>query len=159
MVTAQNSKGMTPASTATALKERIRTTGLRSTGARVAVLRVMDEAARPMTHQEVSQRLEGAGFDHATIYRNLTDLTEVGLLSRIDLGDRVWRFELRRGDVDHKGKHPHFVCTSCGDVACLPDQSVSVKPSAGAPRALRRKNVVIQLQGRCDSCESQASAG
>lgn len=141
------------------LKTRIRESGLRSTGARIAVLRAMEEAPRPLTHQEVSDQLQGAGFDHATIYRNLTDLTEVGILSRTDLGDHVWRFELRRGDADHKGLHPHFVCTDCGDVACLPDQSVNVKPAPGSPRALRRRGVVIQLQGRCDNCERTTAAG
>jgi Fur family transcriptional regulator, ferric uptake regulator len=140
-------------------KERIRKAGLRSTGARVAVLRLMERATRPLTHQEVSSQLEGAGFDHATIFRNLNDLTDVGLLSRGDLGDHVWRFEFRRGGVDHKGQHPHFICTSCGEVECLPDRVVSVQPTAHTPRALKRKGVIVQIQGRCDSCERQAAAG
>jgi Fur family ferric uptake transcriptional regulator len=135
------------------IKERIRKAGLRSTGARIAVLRLMEGASTPMTHQEVSSQLEGSGFDHATIYRNLTDLTEAGILFRADLGDHAWRFELRRGDLDHKGQHPHFVCTNCGGVSCLPDRAVRVKAAPGAPRALRRRGVVIQLHGRCDKCE------
>jgi Fur family ferric uptake transcriptional regulator len=135
-----------------ALKERIRKVGLRSTGARIAVLRTMEAAGTPLTHQEVSTRLEGSGFDHATIYRNLTDLTEAGLLSRSDLGDHVWRFELRQGDADHRARHPHFVCVDCGAVSCLPDRSVRVSPTPGLPRALRRRGVIIQLQGRCDLC-------
>jgi Fur family transcriptional regulator, ferric uptake regulator len=141
------------------LKDRIRKVGLRSTGARVAVLRVMEKSPKPLTHQEVSEQLEGAGFDRATIYRNLTDLTEVRLLARTDLGDHAWRFELRRGDGDHKSQHPHFVCINCGGVSCLPDRSVRVKATPGAPRALRRRGMVIQLQGRCDGCERQAAAG
>lgn len=140
-------------------KDRIRKAGLRSTGARVAVLRLMERSPRPLTHQEVSKELEGSGFDHATIFRNLTDLTEIGILARSDLGDHVWRFELRRGDVDHKGQHPHFVCTSCGEVECLPDRVVSVQPTAQTPRALKRKGVIVQIQGRCDDCERQAAAG
>ena len=137
------------------LKGRIREAGLRSTGARIAVLRVMEDASTPLSHQEVSSKLEGAGFDHATIYRNLTDLTDAGMLSRADLGDHVWRFELRRGDVEHRGQHPHFLCVDCGGVSCLPDRSVSVKAAPGLPRALRRRGVVIQIQGRCDKCERQ----
>jgi Fur family ferric uptake transcriptional regulator len=118
----------------------------------------MENAAAPMTHQEVSAELEGEIFDHATIYRNLTDLTEAGILERTDLGDHVWRFELRRGDVDHKGQHPHFVCIDCGDVSCLPDNAVSVKAMPKAPRALKRRGVVIQVQGRCDRCDRGAAA-
>lgn len=140
-------------------KDRIRKAGLRSTGARVAVLRLMEQATRPMTHQEVSSALEGSGFDHATMFRNLTDLTQAGILARSDLGDHVWRFELRRGDLDHKGQHPHFICTSCGEVECLSDRVVSVQPTARTPRALKRKGVIVQIQGRCDDCERQSAAG
>jgi Fur family ferric uptake transcriptional regulator len=143
----------------TALKDRIRKVGLRSTGARVAVLRIMEGTRSPLTHQEVSARLEGSGFDHATIYRNLTDLTEAGLLSRSDLGDHVWRFELRQGDADHRTRHPHFVCVDCAEVFCLPDRAVRLHATPGSPRALRRRGVIIQLQGRCDGCERQATAG
>jgi Fur family transcriptional regulator, ferric uptake regulator len=141
------------------LKDRVRKTGLRSTGARISVLRIMEEAETPLTHQEVSAKLEGAGYDHATIYRNLTDLTEVGLLSRSDLGDHVWRFELRRGDADHKSQHPHFVCIDCGGVSCLSGEAISInKAAGGAPRALKRRGVVIQIQGRCDKCDREAAS-
>jgi Fur family ferric uptake transcriptional regulator len=119
----------------------------------------MEDAAAPLTHQEVSLRLEGVGFDHATIYRNLTDLTEARLLARSDLGDHAWRFELRRSDLDHKRQHPHFVCIDCGGVSCLPDRAVRVTASPGSPRALRRRGVVIQIQGRCDKCERTSASG
>lgn len=141
------------------LRDQIRGAGLRGTGSRIAVLRVLRAARGPMTHGEVSERLAEAGYDHATIYRNLMDLSRVGLLARADLGDHAWRFEVRRGDTDHKAQHPHFVCVDCGNIDCLPDQAVSVRGAPGAPRALRRRGVVIQLQGRCDDCERSAAAG
>ncbi len=140
-----------------ALRKQIRDAGLRGTGSRIAVLRLLHEARAPMTHNEVSDKLAASGYDHATIYRNLTDLSRVGLLVRTDLGDHTWRFELRQGSGDHKSQHPHFICIDCGDVNCLPDKAVSVRGARGAPRALRRRGVVIQLQGRCDSCELAAA--
>ncbi|HVV17283.1 MAG TPA: hypothetical protein VHH90_08780 [Polyangia bacterium] len=76
-----------------------------------------------------------------------------------DLGDHAWRFELRPGDGDHESQHPHFVCIDRGSVNCLPEKAVSVRGAPGAPRALRRRGVVIRLQGRCDSCEWLAAAG
>lgn len=142
--------------TASDLKEQIRRAGLRGTGSRIAVLRVLREARVPLTHAEVSERLESLGYDHATIYRNLMDLSRVGLLARADLGDHSWRFEMRQGDIDHKEQHPHFVCVDCGSVDCLPDETVSVRGAPGAPKALRRRGVVVQLQGRCDSCLAAA---
>jgi Fur family transcriptional regulator, ferric uptake regulator len=141
------------------LKKRIRDAGLRGTGSRIAVLRVLEETRVPMTHNEVSDRLTSSGYDHATIYRNLVDLSRAGLLARSDLGDHSWRFELRNGSADHKAQHPHFVCIDCGNVNCLPEKAVSVRGAPGVPRALRRRRVVIQLQGRCDNCERLAAAG
>jgi len=141
------------------LKQQIRQAGLRGTGSRIAVLRILREARVPMTHAEVSERLDSMGYDHATIYRNLMDLSRVGLVARADLGDHAWRFELRQGDTEHKAQHPHFVCVDCGNIDCLPDQAVKVRGAPGAPRALRRRGVVVQLQGRCDNCERQAAAG
>jgi Fur family ferric uptake transcriptional regulator len=106
-----------------------------------------------MSHAEIFVALDDKGFDRATVYRNLMDLTEVGLLSRTDVGDHVWRFELRRdGPHGHPNDHPHFVCTDCGDVTCLPDVRVRIAPARGMPSGLAAKHVAIQVMGRCDRC-------
>jgi Fur family ferric uptake transcriptional regulator len=134
------------------LRGRIRGVGLRSTGPRVAVLRQLEAARTPVSHADLVSALVPEGFDRATIYRNLMDLTQAGLVSRTDLGDHVWRFELRRRGRTGDGEHPHFMCIGCGTVACLPGDSVRLRPSRGAPRAVRRRHVDIQLKGRCDRC-------
>jgi len=141
-----------------AVRDRIRAAGLRCTAARVVVLEHLIAARGPKTHAEVSEALEAAGFDRATIYRNLTELTEARLLSRVQLGDRVWRFELARPPAaGGKGAaHPHFVCTGCGEVSCLDDVQVAIKPVAARrgkekPRGIRSVTEVL-LRGRCDHC-------
>lgn len=132
-------------------RERLRAAGLRVTAPRVAVLDLLVAVARPVTHAEVVERLVGGGWDRATLYRNLTDLAEAGVLVRTDLGDHLWRYELADGDAAHTSRHPHFVCTSCGDVACLPEL---VPPAAwaAAPVAVRAGAVEIQVRGVCDRC-------
>ncbi|MBS1150710.1 MAG: fur1, partial [Myxococcaceae bacterium] len=84
----------------------------------------------------------------------LVDLTEVGLVERTDLGDHVWRFELKRirPGTGLPG-HVHFFCTGCGVVSCLDEVEVKVKPGKGAPRAVTRQKVEVQLRGLCDQCE------
>ena len=92
-------------------------------------------------------------MDRTTVYRNLVDLTEVGLVQRTDLGDHVWRFELKRSRTEgDDAKHPHFTCSGCGTVACLPEVTLKVKPGKGVPRSLSRQKVEIQLRGLCDTC-------
>lgn len=115
------------------LRDRLRAVGLRCTAARLTVLQHLVDYHGPKTHAEVSDALADKGFDRATIYRNLTELTEAGILSRIELGDHVWRFELRGEGhgQPHDERHPHFVCTSCGEVSCLDDVTVAITPKEG----------------------------
>ncbi len=72
-------------------------------------------------------------------------------MQRTDLGDHVWRFELKREGHDPM-QHPHFTCTDCGTVKCLPESVLNVRPVRGAPRAVSRQKVEIQLRGQCDDC-------
>ncbi len=135
------------------LRDVLRGAGLRATLPRVEVLRQLIQARSALSHGELADRLVGRGFDRATVYRNLLDLTEVGLVRRTDVGDHVWRFELIPSGPRHRDEeHPHFICSGCGVVACLPETVVSVRPGARAPRALRRKGLAVQLRGLCDAC-------
>lgn len=155
-------RSATTAETAIAI---IRGAGLRCTRARVAVLEHLATARGPKTHAEVADALDDRGFDRATIYRNLTELTAARLVARVELGDHVWRFELARAaKPGAKGDdHPHFVCTSCGDVACLDDVKVSISPrskrgDAGRGSAARhggngiRAVKEVLLKGTCGEC-------
>ncbi len=136
------------------LQAELRSHGLRSTSPRLAVLAHLQRATSPLSHGEITEALAGHGFDRATVYRNLMDLAERRILVRSDLGDHVWRFELRRQEhaSGHGTDHPHFVCTDCGDIECLPPVAVRVVGAEGAPRALAQKAVEVQVKGLCDDC-------
>jgi len=136
------------------LSEQLRGAGLRRTGPRLAVLERLAGAAAPLSHGELASELALLGFDRATVYRNLMDLTEVGLVSRSDLGDHVWRFDLRRSGDGQPHKHPHLLCTDCGEVSCLPDVQVQLKTVRGGKRSLRESELEVQLRGRCERCEA-----
>jgi Fur family ferric uptake transcriptional regulator len=130
----------------------IRNAGLRVTSSRIAVLNTLRETTVPLSHADVAAQLEHLGVDRTTVYRNLIDLAEAGVLRRSDVG-HTWRFELTTRQDEHEaGQHPHFVCTDCGKVACLPTGAVSLKAVRGSPGALKRGNLEIQLRGLCDAC-------
>lgn len=136
-----------------AVRERLRTAGLRATAARRAVLQVMMAAERPLSHAEVSEIVRSQGLDRATVYRNLVDLVDAGLAQRSDLGDHVWRFShVADPQRPPHEAHPHFVCTECGQVQCLPEQAVAIAAARQVPKALRDRDVAIQVRGRCDDC-------
>lgn len=133
------------------LRDRLKDAGLRATAPRLAVLRYLEGAEQPLTHAEVAEELGREGLDRATVYRNLVDLVEAGVAHRSDMGDHVWRFQLVRSQ-HHEEEHPHFICSACGAVQCLPKGAVAVRSARGAPRALRQASLSIQLRGVCDKC-------
>jgi Fur family ferric uptake transcriptional regulator len=135
------------------VRDRIRRAGLRSTAARIAVMQRLEGATNPLTHAEIATALVPQGFDKATVYRNLTDLTEVGLVSRSELGDHVWRFELRRPTETHDGEHPHFLCVDCGEVTCLSDVTVNISPTPGSLRSKIGELTEVLLKGHCGRCK------
>ena len=134
------------------LREVLRKAGLRSTGPRIAVLRWLSRSSSPVSHPELFEALAEEGFDRATLYRNLVDLADANIVRRTDLGDHVWRYELRSSE-GHVVEHPHFVCTDCGEVACLPGVAVKIVTSGTeTPRSVRTRKVAVQLSGRCNEC-------
>lgn len=133
------------------IRETLHQVGLRSTPSRVAVMGLLQRATGPLSHAEVAQELAEHGFDRATLYRNLMDFAEAGLVTRSDQGDHVWRFELKKATPQHPDAlHPHFVCTDCGTVSCLPEMPI---PSPhNSTRPLIRSVSEIVIKGQCDDC-------
>ncbi|MFM7057200.1 MAG: Fur family transcriptional regulator, partial [Planctomycetota bacterium] len=76
------------------IRELLSSRQLRATPAQIAVMQILRETHAPLTHADLAERLVPAGFDKATIFRNLSALTDDGLLLRTELCDHVWRFEL-----------------------------------------------------------------
>jgi Fur family transcriptional regulator, ferric uptake regulator len=134
------------------LRSAVRGKGLRATPSRLAVLELLRSSDTPMSHGDVADRLASQTWDRATIYRNLTDLAEAGLVRRTDVGDHVWRFEAVSA-AHEVAAHPHFVCTECGTVECLPELELSVRPRGKPPRAVKQRQVEVQLRGLCDACQ------
>lgn len=134
------------------IRRLLRAADLRSTPARIQVLRELRRATSPITHAELYEKLAPQGFDKATIFRNLADLTDVGILSRTELGDHVWRFELRDPDNDHAAGHPHFLCVDCGSVTCL-DEVELTEASRKTSGSISRVTEIL-IKGHCSDCDA-----
>jgi Fur family ferric uptake transcriptional regulator len=136
-------------------RQRLREAGLRATAARVAVLDALTGRAAPLSHAELVEELGQQGWDRATLYRNLTDMAEAGILRRSDMGDHLWRYELQKPEKEEHGveAHPHFLCTTCGEVSCLPDDVLTLQPDPRLPKALQSGTVELQVRGICDRCD------
>ncbi|HEX4146582.1 MAG TPA: transcriptional repressor [Pirellulales bacterium] len=148
------SKKLAPGPSRAELEAMVRSVGLRSTHARLAVLGHFHRRGQPQTHADVAAALSDLGFNSTTVYRNLLELAEVGLLSRVELGDHVWRFELagRNGGA----VHPHFLCLDCGTVSCLDAASFDVAAGVRLSRLAKGSPIgrvtEVLLKGHCNQC-------
>jgi|GEM_PF-362944 len=131
----------------------LRTRGLRVTASRLAVLDLVEASGEPLAHHDVCEKLSDTPWNRSTLYRNLIDLTEVGILVKTEIGG-VMRFQ-RAGRQNACAEHPHFVCTDCGNVTHLDGVVVRVDQVEGAgvsPAAVSAGRIEVQLRGRCDAC-------
>ncbi len=128
--------------------------GLRATAQRLAVLMILHEQRAPMTHEEVMVLLASGLYDKASVWRVLSDLAGAGIVRRMDLGDRVWRYELQDACRTVTDDHPHFLCEACGEVSCLPSLEVRAK-DGGLPKALLDAEFRIRISGTCGSCTAK----
>jgi Fur family ferric uptake transcriptional regulator len=136
----------------------LKTTGLRRTTAREAILQLLTNAGRPLSHQDILKRRKGTGsFDRVTVYRTLETLQQAGLLHRIQGTDGTWRFCRHKYESSGKcaGNHIHFLCSKCDRMSCLPEQPLPwVSPPAGA--SIHSKQLVVH--GHCAACVAKEKA-
>lgn len=142
-------------------RDRLRGSGLRATAARLAIIRVLEEAHGAISATEVMDRLEIVGMDRVTVYRTLGSLVECGLAHKLDPGDRVWRFTLQEnhanGAHDEHGVHPHFVCDVCGTISCMERARAEVQLGAHAGEGYVIRGQETVLRGMCPSCAADGA--
>ena len=119
------------------------------TEGRVAILKVLLEARRPVRQDQIAEKLPGKPMNKVTIYRTLESLVAAGIIHRAFIQERAWHFEL----ADHcseKQCHPHFTCSSCGITHCLTEFSVPMAPSSYKGFVIQHQQV--RLEGLCPAC-------
>ncbi len=136
-------------------KGLLRGVGLRATAARIAILKVLASGGLPLSHAEVVTALNESRFDQSTLFRCLNEMSEGGLLARLDLGDQVRRFELTSGAGTGEPEHAHFMCVDCGRLSCLDGFSVSISPSRGPRRDKLGTITEVLLRGHCGACATK----
>jgi Fur family ferric uptake transcriptional regulator len=109
-------------------------------------MELIETETTAVAHADLFARLEGR-LDRTTVFRTLTTLTRSGLIRRVELGDRVWRY---RREATPGAPTASFLCVTCQRVTDLP----SVKIVMPAPlRAIARREIDVTVRGVCDRCD------
>ncbi|HRK22965.1 MAG TPA: Fur family transcriptional regulator [Fimbriimonadaceae bacterium] len=137
--------------------EALRDAGFRVTMPRVQVIRALGESNRPLTANEIHQRIQisGGRIDSVSVYRILSTLQAVGAVHRIGVVDAFYACGLQ---TDQAHDTQHFVCESCGCVTevNLPlGASTSVAEEA-AKVGFLASEIRLEVLGRCRHCQKAA---
>ncbi len=130
-------------------RQILKTAKLYCTAGRVAVLRVLLRADKPLRQDQIAKRLGKKHFDKVTIYRTLESLLRVGLVHKAFMAERAWHFELAR-NCSETQCHPHFTCTKCGSTHCLTGMSLPMVKSPHKGFHIHRQQT--RLEGLCPTC-------
>ena len=106
--------------TVTGIKKILKTRNLRATELRVALLEIISNLGRAVSHQEIQNSL--IKFDRITLYRTLNTFIERGILHKIILEDNKNFYALCNLECTtdkHQHQHIHFLCNQCKEVSCL----------------------------------------
>lgn len=135
--------------------ENLHSAGFRRGGARRSVIELLDRQECALSAQEMEGLLGASGrkVARASVYRVLEELESLGLVTRIEVGDGIARFESSLPDGEHH--HHHMICNNCGDLVPFEDEELEKvihRLSDRLPFEIDDHD--ITLRGSCEECES-----
>lgn len=90
----------------------------------------------------------------ATVYRTLELLTELNIVDKINFGDGVSRYDLRKEGAKHS--HHHLVCTECGSVEeIIEDLLDDVEKIVGQEWGFLVHDHRLTFHGICKRCQDK----
>lgn len=134
----------------------LRAAGMRQTPQREGILRVLKNSDRPLTVEEIWERMPERRSGLPTVYRNLERFVREGWAESIMGPDQVMRFVR----CDSRHHHHHLQCDRCGRTAevdaCGLDESLAGLEKLSGFRITRHQ---LMLFGLCPTCRSEAPVG
>jgi Fur family ferric uptake transcriptional regulator len=126
--------------------------GHRRGGARRALLELLDGERCALTAVEIEDALRARSrrVSRASVYRILEQLDSLGLVSRVETGQAMVRYERAGSHGEH---HHHLVCDACGNVMPFSDEGLEraiSSLSARVPLTVSEHEIV--LHGECRDC-------
>lgn len=131
---------------------------LKVTPKRLAILDYLAQASTFVSPEEVRQKLQGqfARIGLPTVYRNLDELAEGGVISKIIHPNRQLYYYF----CPNNGHHHHFICLSCHKVEDLEICAVKgFEEEIGAKIGGKVLSHILQVNGICRACAARSAGG
>lgn len=122
---------------------------LARTAPRIAILEKLIRSGRALTVNDLVS--EGMEMDRVTIYRTLNTLKGKGIVREIPTPSGTNYYEMA---CRHNPLHPHFYCTSCRSMTCLPPLAGGeLKTWLSLPEGLLARDLTVSVSGLCGRCD------
>jgi Fur family transcriptional regulator, ferric uptake regulator len=135
------------------LKKIVKQKGLKYTEQREIVLSILLHAQEHLTAEEVYNEIKKGHKDSnigiATVYRALSFLEEVDLITSITFGTDGKKYE-----SNAKSHHDHLICTDCGKIIEFIDDEIEKRQDKIAKKnKFKITSHSMQLYGVCETCQ------
>lgn len=137
------------------IKKKLHSKSYKLTPQREATLRVLlEHEAEHLSAEDifllVKEKAPEIGL--ATVYRTLELLSELKIVDKVNFGDGVSRFDLRKEGAEHF--HHHLVCTECGSVEEIIDDLLKdVEKIVESNWGFQVEDHRLTFHGICRQCQ------
>ncbi len=142
------------------LVSRLRQAGVRVTGPRRVIARVLEDADDHLDIDQITERARRVdpSVHRATVYRTIATFKKLGLVDELDLlhirGDRHY-YEIRLGT-----EHAHVICTRCGEVVEPTGDSVGrARAGLAQETGFEVDYIRVEVGGTCPACRARGRRG
>ncbi|MFL0268121.1 Fur family transcriptional regulator [Candidatus Clostridium radicumherbarum] len=139
------------------LKNNLKEKGYKLTPQRRAIVdNIIKNEGSHLTTEElydlVKQECPEIGL--ATVYRTVQLLEELNVVSKLDLNDGCYRYELVHEDENHH--HHHLICSNCGKVIEVQGDLLEVlEHEIESKYDFKIKNHSVKFYGICNECKDK----
>ena len=131
-------------------EELLKRHSIRVTSMRKEILNIFLEYDKALSHNDIELELEDC--DRITLYRNLKNFQEKGIIHKAIDGTNTPKYALCEQQCDehhHHDDHVHFHCERCDSTFCLDDVSL---PEVNTPAGYSISSANLILNGTCNIC-------
>jgi Fur family transcriptional regulator, ferric uptake regulator len=139
------------------LKSNLKAKGYKLTPQRRAIVDIIiQNAGSHLTTEELYDlvKTDCPEIGLATVYRTVQLLEELGVVSKLDLNDGCYRYELVREDENHH--HHHLICSQCGNVIEVQGDLLEVlEHEIESKYDFQIQNHSVKFYGFCSDCKQK----
>lgn len=139
------------------LKSNLKDKGYKLTPQRRAIVDIIiQNEGSHLTTEELYDlvKIDCPEIGLATVYRTVQLLEELGVVSRLDLNDGCYRYELIHENENHH--HHHLICSECGKVTEVQGDLLEVlEHDIESKYDFQIKNHSVKFFGICSDCKNK----